>query len=72
MATAASAETLPKPTESVVKRDPLLVVESPDNKEASVEENSLKEQSLQAVQHKQSLEMEVDLTEDVVSPDNQT
>lgn len=71
MATAATAETLPNPTESVVTRDPLLVVENSVNKKASVEENSQKEQN-QGIQHKQSLEMEVDLTEDVVSPDNQT
>jgi hypothetical protein len=74
MATTASTETLPKSKESVVKKEPLPVVEIPQKKVVLVKEKSQDENSTEDVQQTESKqqEMEVDLTEDVISPDNQT
>lgn len=71
MATAASKEALPKSKDSVVKKEPLPVVESPQKKVVLVKEKSQEETILSPTEPKQT-EMEVDLTEDVISPDNQT
>jgi hypothetical protein len=62
---ATSEETLPK-SESVVKKEPLPVIESPQKKVVLIE----KEEEIAKRE-----EMEVDLTEEdnnVISPDNQT
>lgn len=73
MATAASAETLPKSKDSVIKREPLPVIETPPKQVVLVKEKSQEEKiNSEDVQPKQTQEMEVDLTEDVISPDNQT
>jgi hypothetical protein len=58
---ATSEETLPK-SESVVKKEPLPVIESPQKKVEKIEKEEVPK-------------MEVDLTEEdnnVISPDNQT
>lgn len=70
MATVQSEETLPRSKESVIKREPLSVVETPQKKIVLVEKQ--KSEETVSEDHQQS-EMEVDLTEDnVISPDNQT
>lgn len=71
MSSAENTEQLPKSKESVVKKDPLPVVESPQKKVVLVKEKSQEE--ISSTDKEKQTDMEVDLTEDnVISPDNQT
>lgn len=73
MATTKKSQTLPK-VESVLKKDPMPVVEVPAKKVVLVSQK-LEEKStpVEENQQKQSTEMEVDgVAEDVIGPSNQT
>lgn len=73
MATTKNPETLPTKDSSVLKKDPLPVIENPAKKIVLVKEKSTEESTPVEEKHKQSMEMEVDGTaEDVMSPSNQT
>lgn len=74
MATTKKPETLPT-KESVLKKDPMPVVEVPAKKVVLVNQKSSEEKTtpVEENQQKQSTEMEVDgVTEDVIGPSNQT
>jgi hypothetical protein len=69
--TKSKAESSPT-KDSVLKKDPLPVIEVPPKKVVLVKENS-KEEELKSEQEKQTeSEMEVDPQEDVISPSAQT
>lgn len=73
MATAPKSETLPS-KDSVLKKDPLPVIEIPPKKVVLVKESSKDEKAAdEENQQKQSSEMEVDnASDDVIGPSNQT
>lgn len=73
MATTIKSETLPTKDSSVLKKDPLPVIENPAKKVVLVKEKSTEEPAQVEEKQKQSMEMEVDSSaEDVMSPSNQT
>ena len=71
MATVQSEEALPRSKDSVLLRETLSVVETPQKKVVLVEKQNSEDKVSE--DHQKQSEMEVDLTEDnVISPDNQT
>lgn len=71
MATTAESETLPT-KDSVLKRDPMPVSEVTPKKVVLAKENSTEKTTEENQQKQSSNAMEIDLTEDVISPSNQT
>lgn len=73
MATSPKSATLPKKKDSVLKKEPLPVIEVPPKKVVLVKEKSEKKPTAveQQPEPQQTMEMEID-NEDVMSPSNQT
>lgn len=73
MATSPKSATLPKKMDSVLKKEPMSVVENPPKKVVLVQEKSEKKPTAveQQPEPQQTMDMEID-NEDVMGPSNQT